>query len=162
MKRYARAMCFYEAARAIAGLVIGRKPRRVSVRHKESQIAQGWSAHMITLGGQYDVWDEVLLILAGPFAEARSRKRGVATLLRGTRREDYLEAEKWLRWLVDHGFTNDLRATGLRAEAEARLFLRTHWHTIETSAEALRARGVLEAHEVAEIFRNSATTTDRW
>ena len=120
------------------------------------------SSRIIPLRGQYDVWDEILLILAGPFAEARIGKRAVATLLRRAPRRGRPEVESWLDWLVEHGFADDARSASLRAEAEVRLFLRTHWATIERVADALMTRGVLEANELTDIFRGSATTSDRW
>lgn len=161
MTRRTKAACFHEAARAVARLVIGRKPERVSMRRNGTGPAER-PDRLVAVRGQYDIWDEILLLFAGPFAEARVRKCKVAVLLPATRHEDCFDAETWLRWLVAHGFADDAHTALLRAEAEVRLFLRTHWRTIESVAEVLLDRGVVEADELTRIFRTIATTTDRW
>lgn len=159
VSRYSKARCFYEAANAVARLVVGRRVTRIDLR--QDARPREATSRIIRLRGQYDVWDEILLILAGPFAEARIGKRAVAAMLQRSPQRGK-EAESWLQWLVDHGFAEDARSASMRAEAEVRLFLRTHWSTIEMVAAALMARGVLEAGELKQIFRESATTSDRW
>jgi hypothetical protein len=67
--------------------------------------------------------------------------------------EDYSEAQRVLVWLVEHSYAESFDAALQRADRETRDFLRQRWSVIVKVAEALQARGRLEAYELLQLCK---------
>ena len=153
---YPRGTCYHEAGHTVVRHIIGMEGLAVEVLRDQSGKTHG-TMHILALRDQYDVWDHIVYILAGIYAEARATRQSAAlvTLLGG--QDDRDAALVPIRWLVAGGLATDEDAAWRRAEHMTRVCIRREWPRISAVAERLRVSGRLEAAEVAELLNGSGS-----
>lgn len=88
-------------------------------------------------GGQYAVWDQLIVILSGGLAEARFSERSAVMIFTTTARDDWCQAEPLLEWLVGAGYAVDLEEAYLRVRDEATQMLKHRWPEVMRFAAVL-------------------------
>ena len=152
MKVRQKVVAFHEAGHAVARAAVGWPLTKTEIHGRSGRSHAPDAAWSPRAGGQYAVWDAILIALAGPFAESRVSKRAQPYILLTSGSMDWQHAKHWISLLVSHRYAECSNAAWMRAEQETREFLRNHWAKIERVAAALLAQGVLEPAELAALL----------
>jgi hypothetical protein len=142
-KALRRWAAFHEAGHAVMRIVRQGAATAIDVSDDGSGYSRG-------TGTSIHVTDKIEIALAGPLAEARSRKISAAAIFMTGGRQDMEHAsELAARWAITVG--SDQGAVLREAEATARRFLRYYWSAVERLAGAVLESGSLTNLEVAAI-----------
>jgi hypothetical protein len=127
---------YHEAGHCVARARCGRALIAAEIRADGSGLTHGdgkrWRMH-----NQYEVWDYLVYVLAGSFAEARRVKKGRFAVSLGGGRDDYTCAREKIDRLVSQGYASSQEAAWARAEDETSELVRSEWAAIERVAMAL-------------------------
>lgn len=152
-----RVAAFHEAAHGVAQHYVGATVGAIVVDQRGGGFCEGTGvAWRCASHGQYAVWDYLLFLLSGGFAEARVAKKSATTVFLTTALDDMARAQQAIDWLVANAFAEDVHAAWLRAECETRAFLAERWGDIERVAAALAQYGRLEAEELVELLARAS------
>jgi hypothetical protein len=151
MKRIPKAAAYHEAAHAVARIHVGAAASAVEVRLSDKGLHGHQEPLVYRKDSQGFAWDFALVCLAGPYAEARVSWRMLTCILNTTGAHDDEASAHEHAWLEANGYAADYSAAWRRTRREMREFLHQRWPAIALVAEALQARGRLEAHEVTTL-----------
>jgi hypothetical protein len=153
-RRHTKQAAFHEAGHAVARIYVGAAPTATEINVLGGGLSHGTGLIWNTPGGgQYAIWDFLIVLLAGPFAEARMRRQSKTWMLLSAGRDDYAEAQRQIMWLIKHRFTESTVTGWARAEEETRIFLRSSWPEITKVAALLLEAGRIEAAQLVEIAK---------
>ena len=134
---------FHEAGHAVMRIVRHGAATAIDVSDDGSGNSHG-------TGASIRVTDKIEIALAGPLAEARTRKISAAAIFMTGGRQDLEDASELAAcWAVTVG--SDQGAVLREAEATARRFLRYYWTAVERLAGAVLESGSLTNSEVEAI-----------
>jgi hypothetical protein len=134
---------FHEAGHAVMRIVRHGAATAIDVRDDGSGYSHG-------TGASIRVTDKIEIALAGPLAEARTRKISAAAIFMTGGRQDLEHASELAAcWAITIG--SDQGAVMREAEATARRFLRYYWKAVERLAGAVLESGSLTNLEVDAI-----------
>ncbi|WP_342129938.1 hypothetical protein [Hydrogenophaga sp. OTU3427] len=143
-----RHAAFHEAGHAVARLHVGAPSTPVEIDVSGAGLSHGtgesWKCRS---DGQYAQWDLLTVLLAGPVAEARVRRRSLTAILFTSGQGDFLQINDVLAGLIENGFASE-KSGWERVESEVREIVRSEWAAIEAVALALLEKGVLTGAEV--------------
>jgi hypothetical protein len=104
-------------------------------------------------GCDYDYWSLLVVLLAGPSAEAKVGGASLFDALMFNGSDDWQRAAGVMEELVAGRQIVDIDSGWARVERDVARFIRKRWRDVERVAIALLERGALEAHEVAELLK---------
>lgn len=156
MSSWLRSAAFHEAGHAVARIHVGFSATLTEVYADGSGMSHAQDGGICNGGSQYPVWNMLVVLLAGPWAEARYRKKGSLWVLSTTGKVDWRDAVRLMDWLTEHGFAADRNEAFERAEAETREMLKSRWNAIGRVAAALLQHRKLTADQVDALTREPA------
>jgi hypothetical protein len=112
------------------------------------------------------VWNELIVLLAGPLAEYRVQRKSSVGSLRFYKfcmaggydpHGDASQAKKLFDWLVEHRFSPSIDAAWDRAEGQTKDLFRTQWKAIHTVAQLLIEKRRLDGPELLGAVKDLRT-----
>lgn len=164
LKREVERAAFHEAGHAVARIYVGAEPTDTEIDITGAGISHGTETLWTTPGqGQYALWDLLIVLLAGSFAEARFSNEDPLNVLPRSGKRDLREANRLLKQLAGNRFAVSIQAGRSRAHEETNIFLSYSWPDIEKVAAVLLKRGQISAKRLVKISQTrsiyDATTT---
>lgn len=148
-----KAVAYHEAGHVVARHWVGSPLTAVEAFPDGTGMSHGTGQAWESLGyGQYAVWDQILMTLAGPWAEARATKKARYLVLLFSGAHDSAHAERYIQQLMQLGYASSSRAAWERAEAEVTNFLKQCWAHIGRVAQELQVRQRLGATDLRALL----------
>jgi hypothetical protein len=129
---------------------MGRAVELVDIRGNEDRI----TISGIEPQNQFEAQENVVIKLAGFYAQARVCGSTLLAALRNGGQADYDEAARLAQYIVDAGYAKSKSELWSQAEWEVDQYLKLNWSCVERVAVALEARGTLTAEEFAVLYRS--------
>jgi hypothetical protein len=154
--RFPLTAAFHEAGHAVARLHVGAAPTDTWIAQDGRGMSEGTGALWTSASsGHHAAWDLLLVLLAGPRAEAMHSRRSRALVMRSSGAQDFAEARPIVIDLVERGYAEDERAAWRRADRDTGDFLRDRWTAVTALAAALAWAGRVPADDLVRLVRSA-------
>jgi hypothetical protein len=155
--RQSRAVAFHEAAHAVARLHVGAPATAVRiVPNGFTHGARRWAGR-----GQDRVWNWILVLFSGSYAEAFVSGRRLDRVAITSGKRDFEEAAPAVAWLVRRGYVRNPIEVLIRAHSATLIFLALRWNAIECVAAALLRDGRLTGRRVRALALSADSSIPR-
>jgi hypothetical protein len=155
--RFPLTAAFHEAGHAVARLHVGAPPTATWIAPDGRGVSEGTGTRWTSASpGYHAAWDLLLVLLAGPHAEAKQAQRSRAFVMRSSGAQDFAEAKPIVAALVRRGYADDELAAWRRADQDVRRFVQSRWPAVASLAWALACAGRVPAEDLVRLVRRPA------